>query len=116
MLMTLTITEMIENFFLRLSHIIDKFMLRRERFIDRRGDTMNKKERKPVELVVYDMLEPGQEYDTAGFVKIYEERIFDKKPEEIMGLIEDASAFRGRFEVLDIDGGIDDIPIWYQVL
>ena len=114
-MMTLTIIEMVEHFFLRLTHFIERTVLRRERFIDRRGDTMSKKERKPIELVRYDMLEPGQKYDTAGFVKIYEERIFDKEPDEIMGLIEDASAFRGRFEVLDIDGGIDDIPIWYQV-
>ncbi len=114
----LTIFEAIVRLFFRLRlvfyHHIDK-----RTCIDGGKDMLmetEKGKRKPVKLLRFDMLEPGKSYDISWFVKCYNERLFDKKPDEIMSMLTDeVPQFRGRFEVLDIDGGIDDIPIWYQV-
>jgi len=93
------------------------------RFVPRMKTEPNKKKpimikkesRKPVKLVLYDELDINTAYETAGYVKIYAENILTKKADELMAYINSAKQFKGRFKVLDMDGGINDIPIWYQV-
>jgi len=75
----------------------------------------NKPARKKVELVPFDSLEIGETYEIAGFVKCYPSPIFDASGEDVLQVIAGAEQFKGRFKVEDIDGGVEDVSIWYQV-
>ena len=83
--------------------------------IKKESKPSNDPARKPVKLVRYDELDINNTYETAGCVKIYAENILEKEPSELMAYMDSAKRFKGHFEVLDMDGGIGDIPIWYQV-
>lgn len=78
------------------------------------NDTADKPAGIKINYVEYDELEAESVYEVGGIVKAYRENVLDKKPDQMMGFIESSRPFKGKFKILDFDGGIGDIPIWYQ--
>lgn len=93
-------------------------MFKRKAFEKRKTSTKNidsQAQRKTVKLSRFDDLSINSIYEISGPVKIYGENVLEKEPNQLMAYVLSAKKFKGRFKVLDIDGGIGEVPLWYQV-